>query len=242
MQSLIIQKQQEFISLLNEACLKELFEVEVYVPQLKEKILKASKWAFGMKDSNPTHGYPQYSTTPISSYEDRKAKVAQINMSQIFEAEKFINSFQKEFVSSPMFNDIVYKETLNAFSTIYLDDVDVEVKTKVNVYDKLYLDEFFKNFTPILTLPPCEEIFDIEDNTPEWLWEIITAYEEWTWKMRKILHIEDCYMQIGGHCCLVQSAPQHYIGQVNNDVGDAGSVAIEYSETTGKIEGYVDMY
>lgn len=247
MQTLIDQKQQQLITLIDESFLKELFEVEVYVPQLKEKIIAGCKWAFVMKERFTEEGYPKKATQPASydidseEYSDSHT-VAFFNMTQIIEAEKLIKKFEKKFVASSMFKDIIYEKTVDMFSTVKLDDVEVDVKTKKITFKHTYLDEFFQYFTPVLTVPPCQDIFDIQDDTPKWLWEMITKYEEWTWKMQKQLGVTEGYIQIGGYSSLAQTEPQYYIAQVNNDVGDAGSVVIEYSHEQDKIEGYVDMY
>jgi hypothetical protein len=89
--------------------------------------------------------------------------------------------------------------------------------------------------TIIPILPPPYVLFDEDENylkVPEWKWEYISEYEEWSQKIydaeRKFRR---SYYQIGGWGSFRQhSYDESYIAQVNTEHGDNGAVYVTTHE------------
>lgn len=123
------------------------------------------------------------------------------------------------------------------------EDCDVKVAAVTNAQKCFNKSNVEVIVSP--TLPDSDVVFAslINGNYFEpantWVLPYMDAYDEWRHEVMRELH--DYYIQIGGHGRWVQNNYNGtYVAQVNNDIGDAGSVFIMANE--GNIEGYVDMH
>lgn len=128
-------------------------------------------------------------------------------------------------------------------ASVDYEDCDVKVvalHTEQNCFNETYVEMIVSP-----TLPDSEVVFKSLINgsyfepANTWVLPYMDAYDEWKHEVMRELH--DYYIQIGGHGRWIQHDYNGtYIAQVNNDIGDAGSVFITVHEDN--IEGYVDMH
>lgn len=100
------------------------------------------------------------------------------------------------------------------------------------------------SFAPRLTIPEVEVLFpDLWESSQThntWLWHRIELYEAWQEQVCPGRRRDD-YIQVGGWASFVQDGDQgRYVAQVNNDIGDAGSVYLMCDEA-GELQADVQM-
>ena len=98
-------------------------------------------------------------------------------------------------------------------------------------------------FVPRLTIPDAEVLFpglwESSQTRNTWLWHRIKLYEDWQEQFCPSRRHD--YIQIGGWALFVQLGDQsQHIAQVNNDIGDSGSVYLMKTEA-GELQAEVQM-
>jgi hypothetical protein len=256
MKNQLIAKQQIVLELLEEALYNELENILTTIPDLKANILKNIRWAFFNKKTFVNTNVEEFSrkngriqmTAPTCLIPIPEG-IAQLRLDQIFQAENEINkalSHDLLFPFQPMFTQEVYNHKTSGFIGISLDWEDCQVTTlEIPVQEAANVQDFFEFYEAQITLPPPDVVFEMNGygNVPDWQWDDITAYEKWTWKVRDILQTttQDQYMQLGGWGHFIQSDYYNYIGQINNNIGDAGAVFLSLN-TELQVVGDVDMH
>ena len=99
-------------------------------------------------------------------------------------------------------------------------------------------------FTPRLSIPGADVVFPVlnepSQNNNKRLWRRVDLYEAWKESAEGDRCLDDC-VQIGGWARFVQSGRQEdYLAQVNNDVGDSGSVYL-MRDASGSLRADIQM-
>jgi len=119
---------------------------------------------------------------------------------------------------------------------LFMDPESLECRVEVEGDTTPALGDILELFELRLTMPDVDTVFP---EIHEWMWDYIDQYEQvqWDWTQLSKTHTQ-AYVQIGGHASWAQGGfSDDFIAQVNNDVGDAGSVYIHSS-----FKAYVQMH
>jgi hypothetical protein len=240
-----ILKHQEFIlSAIDKALEDELLSVSWEVENLKEKIINGLRWGLFLRPK--VEEVPQLrTTTKLSkgSFHD-DAPIVRINFQEILALEKSLADWGvKQF---PIFSPKIDKSILKGEISVDLDYEDCKTETCVSADspEGIKPEKLLEFYELRLTLPGVFEAFGLDEDydIPKWQYDSFDAYEKWKWSVEA--GRRDYYLQIGGHGAWIQgSYTDTYIAQVNNDIGDAGAVFINVSESKiEKFSAWVDMH
>lgn len=241
----IIAHQTKFMKEISTALENELKSGTHIVEQMQEKIMAGLKWGLFLRDDLSTSLEALLSTKKKWSTEKNQRSdwydLIQINFDEIFLVQKAITK-DSSIIDAPVFSFLIADKLKSRQLSIEFEYEDLNTKNIETISQtKATVDDILDIFQLRLTLPDFDAIFDYLDSIPNWMFEHITPYEEWSWSMRDRMG-DRAYIQIGGNGQWIQgSFPESYIGQVNNDVGDAGSVFISLDENN-KFTSWVDMH
>lgn len=259
MKTTLIKQQDIISSLINEAVSSTLSECLFYFPDMHGNILTNLRWGFFLTDSAKKSLFtcnPQKTSTStfpcFVDLNEEKTFIGQLNFAQIFKAENYIQEILAEdsIATHTVFDSKTYHIACEKLAQIFINFTDYTSCIESNqLENKLIssseLDSFFQAFEPRLMLPPASIAlgFTDYDNLCDSQCDCADIYQKWQWEIQKKLSIDShsTYMQIGGYSNCIQSDPDNYIGQINNDIGDGGSVVVYIDNNTMAIKGYIDM-
>lgn len=243
----IKQHEQEFFTKIERAMQEQLADCLMIMPDLKERIIKGLRWALFSRDGkqSPSEAVLSQIQTKTKWKESEGMyepdALLKVSGPEVLAVEDFIVS--QGLHVAPIFTQSVKQKLQgkDVFVTFEYEDLDTQVVAKPAHTHSVNLKPFLQAFELRLTLPDVDEIFGFADlrEIQDWQFEYIDAYEEWKWQVEHQGHRHP-YIQIGGHGHWIQgSYDDCYIAQVNNDVGDCGSVYIMVEE---EFKGWVDMH
>jgi hypothetical protein len=235
----ILKHQKELLSSIDRTIEDGLRDAKLSTAELRKKVLGGLRWGLflrkGVKNVNSSR------TVAFPSDEIGLAPLVRINFHEIMALQKQIKTFG--FYKAPIFSDEIDQKFLNReikvdFCHDTLKSTIVEVLSTFNRPDTTKL---LKHFEFKLTLPDAEEVFGIDDESlvdDDTLMQL-DAYDEWKFSIEQDY---DTYFQIGGNGKWIQNCYSHnYIAQVNNGVGEDGSVYIVF-RPNGDFKSIVEMY
>lgn len=235
------------LNTISQAVTLSLFECNTLTSELQQKIVSGLRWGLFMKDKVAIDVKEKIQTTTVVSGDSQgdMQPLIQIDFGEIDKIQKMINEYTS-LIDADIFSPVI-KEFLDGKSVkVLFSYEEVEAKTIVSDAAKksANIDQIMDVFELRLTLPEYDAVFDeITDirHVSKTTLEAISLYEEWKWETEKKWG-KDSYVQIGGHGSWIQGEYTHsYISQVNNDVGDAGSVFV-CCDASGKFDAWVDMH
>lgn len=240
----ITEHQEKMLAVIHSACEDKLEMCGYVVDDLEKKIIAGMRWALVLRKSDEKSKKTQ---TCISWDEQReycdKQDLLQVSCAEIFQLQ---DELKGQIFDLPIFSPVIKKYLKD--KTISLDfeyeglQTEIYIKTEKSSSS---VDDLLVDYRLQLTLPEYDTIFPDCGNImdiPQWMLEHVDTYETFTWDVRQLFQRIDPYVQIGGYGRWIQgSYSDTYIAQVNNDVGDAGSVFLCCSEE-GKIDAWVDMH
>jgi hypothetical protein len=206
---------------------------------LKKKVLSGLRWGLFLRENVRRNSNSR--TIAFPSDEIGMAPLVRINFHEVCALQKQVKTFG--LYNAPIFSEEIDQKFLNReiqvdFCHDTLKSTIVEVRSTFNRPDTT---KVLNNFEFKLTLPDAEEVFDIDEDSSvddEILMQLDT-YDAWKWSIEKDY---DTYFQIGGNGRWIQNCYGHnYIAQVNNNVGDYGSVYI-ICRPNGDFKSIVEMY
>ncbi len=139
------------------------------------------------------------------------------------------------------------------YPDIHIFDSDVEKRLMVQSFEfeydnhKTYFSEcdddtLNQTMYLIAMIPPSEKVFEkfidgsFSAKHNEWILEYFDKYDDIFYEMMP----KQYYIQLGGYGAFIQYDVDSYIGQVNAEIGDAGSVYVYVDDSELKTE--VQMY
>jgi hypothetical protein len=240
----IKQHQSLFFDEIDRACLSgKLSEISETFPDFKEKVIKNLRWGLFLRKN--TKSLKNIKTKPNFSGDFSFENEALFYVSSI-ELQLLENEIKaQDIFQCPIFSDYVYENIKNKdlFIDFECHDFEVTVQTKESENVDVNINDLLSIYELRLTLPESEDVLNIivKRNMSDWEINIIDTYDQWKWDFSENQQ-KRSYLQVGGHGSWIQySYDKEYIAQVNNDVGDCGSVYVYFSEQ-GKFKGHVDMY
>lgn len=240
----IIAHQEKMMATIHYACTDKLEMCGYAIDALEEKIIAGMRWALLLRneDGGLKKGQTRINWDAQREYYD-KQDLLQVSCAEIFQLQQELKGSIFEL---PIFSPMIEKYLKD--KTISLDFKYQGLQTDIHIKDEQALscvDDLLVDYKLQLTLPDYDTIFpDCESlmDIPQWMLEYIDTYETFAWDVRQMFQRVEPYVQIGGYGKWIQgSYSDTYIAQVNNDVGDAGSVFLCCSEL-GKFDAWVDMH
>jgi hypothetical protein len=221
----------DIILLIDNAAKNELEELTIMFPDLIDKIKDNLLWGV-------------FSNERIFKQDSNQ------DVNAIFELDYlFIEQVKKEI-------KICYENNQREIFQKSVEDILINNQFSVN----LDIDEFesiiLLNDYPLLrdetteviislTIPDYHTVFkdkivgNLYTNNNDWIIHYIDMYESWLYVAMKKLY--SYYYQVGGHGRWIQGYyGDSYIAQINNDIGDAGSVYVTIFDKV--ISSHIDMY
>lgn len=243
----ITSHQEKMLAVIHHACAEKLEECGYIVEGLEDKIIAGMRWSLVLRktgDEAQEKVQTRTSWDEPRPYSD-KQDLLQVSFSEISYLQTALRSESAIFVL-PIFSPLIEKYLKDKTISVEFEyeslETGIQIKTEIA---KSSVDDLLAVYSLQLTLPEYDTVFpDCEDlmEIPQWKLEHIDTYESFTWDVRKLFQKRDPYVQIGGYGRWIQgSYSDTYIAQVNNDVGDAGSVFICCSQD-GKFDAWVDMH
>lgn len=228
-----ILNKEEMIEKIDKGLKNELEDLVLVFPTIREKIIENLLWGIFSKNKpfkteEKTKGY--YENFALLSYDiieiaKQKLKTVGEEESQFF--APLVDSHFKE-------NDFLV--------SINYEDCEIKID-KISKVSKSISEDYRAIIAS--TLPDSGVVFDtlikgnIYDEANRWSLEYLDKYDSWKHEVMENLY--DYLWQIGGHGRWIQSDyNETYLAQVNIEIGDAGSVYLEYSND--KITGGIDMF
>jgi hypothetical protein len=234
------QNQEKMLSAISEGLENKLELTMVLVPDLKERLLRGLRWSFFLSEEI---NLPTQTKLTASNNKRDFSPLITIDGNEVLES--FSEIKKHDLLQVGMFIPEVESGIKNKIVEISLsyEDCETLVLSKVSSAKNVNVEEFFKYFELQLTLPGVDEVFDGYnlDSLSKIQLEAMDEFEHWRWDVGNKVHAYP-YLQIGGNGHWIQGDySDSYFAQVNNDIGDAGSVYILYSDD-GDFQSWVDMY
>lgn len=232
-----------FNSPLDGASLAKLAPIVEVLPNFTEIVKENMLWGIFSKEdifSLPQKLSKDHPFKPRGDYNNI------FNLSYEFIEQAKAQVKEKFSIENPMFFVPEVEATIigkQISANVEYEDCDVKVNNLLDSQTYFNKNEVEVIIAP--TLPDCYVVFGALINgncfepTNTWVLPYMDSYEEWR---REVMHeLYNYYIQIGGHGRWIQNDYNGtYIAQVNNDIGDGGSIFIMASN--GDIQGYVDMH
>lgn len=234
------QNQEKMLKAISDGLEKKLELTIVLVPDLKERLMKGLRWSFFLDEEinlplntklTATNNKRDFSPLVTIDGNEVLEAFSEIKKHDLLQVDMFIHEVENGI------KDKVVEISLN------YEDCETLVSSKKSTVAKVNTEEFFKYFDLYLTLPSVDEIFEGYnlDSLSKIQLEAMDEFEHWRWEVGNEVHAYP-YLQIGGNGHWIQGDySDSYFAQVNNDIGDAGSVYIVYSDD-GDFQSWVDMY
>jgi hypothetical protein len=221
----------EIINQIDKALKNELVEILPILPDLKNEIIKNMMWGMFFNEKGyALKGENKILNIPYSLIEDAKNVLPTIpNINKSF----FPSDIEEKLKGNNSTVTLIYEE----------------IETHAFLNKEMLVDrESFKDVEIIISLTYPDSEFVVKsliegelysnNGGNDWLFEYMDQYDDWRYKlMDKMYRYE---YQIGGHGRWIQSDYNNrYVAQVNNGIGDSGSVFV-FFDNSG-IRSWVDM-
>ena len=235
----ILKHQKELLSSIDRTIVEGLRDVNIPIGELKERILDGMRWGLFFRKN--VKNVLAARTTVFPNDDIGISPLVRINFHEVSALQKQIKTFG--FYKAPIFSQEIDEQYFNReiqvdFSHDTLQSTTVEIRSTFNRPDTTKL---LKQFELKLTLPDAEDVFGIDDNSQldNELLSKLEIYDVWKWSIE---HDYDTYFQIGGNGRWVEKChSKNYIAQVNNNVGDEGSVFI-IVRPNGDFKSFIETY
>lgn len=235
----ILKHQKELLSSIDRTIEDGLRDAKLSIDELKKKVLGGLRWGLFLRKD--VKNINSSRTIAFPSDEIGLAPLVRINFHEICALQKQIKTFG--FYKAPIFGDEIDQQFLNREVKVSFchDTLKTTIVEVLSTFNKADTTKLLKHFEFKLTLPDAEEVFGIDNESlvdDETLMQL-DVYDEWK---SSIEQDYDTYFQIGGNGKWIQNCYSHnYIAQVNNDVGDGGSVYIVL-RPNGDFKSIVEMF
>lgn len=235
----ILKHQKDFLSAVDDAVDWKLYDVQMSSEDLKNRILSGLRWGLFLRKGVKTFDGLRTCTFQPQDKNEMNPLV-RINFHEIRSLQNEMESFG--FQPCPIFSPKIDKKFFDTEIEVSFSDEDMEssVKEVRSTFRKTDTAKLLKCFNLFLTLPDAEDVFQIthEATASDRTVADMQVYDDWKWFIEKKYN---SYLQIGGHGDWIQyNYTDTFIAQVNNDVGDCGSVFIVASPK-GDFDSFVDM-
>ena len=232
------------LNIISEAVTSSLFECNTLTSDLQQKIVSGLRWGLFMKEGVSSDAKEKIKTTTVVKFDSQgdMRPLIQIDFKEIDKIQKMIKqdtSLIDADIFSPQIQQFLTDKSIKVLFSY--EDIAAQVITSSSSKKSATVDDIMEVFDLRLTLPEYDAVFgDIYLYSKKRL-QIVDIYEKWKWTIEKAWGKES-YVQIGGHGSWIQRQyTDTYISQVNNHVGDSGSVFI-CCDLIGKFDAWVDMY
>lgn len=207
----------------------DLNSVVSIFPEVKEKIEKEMLWGifFEKLPYEIPFQYDEMFSIPYSIVQASRSAIGQLDNRNFF-APGIEEALQgKQVIITLDYEDCDAETYFRKEKTPVILDQSMEIIVSPTLPDaEMVFSDLIQG-----------NIFEGEKNT--WLFEYMDLYDEARYQIMEKLY--RYYYQIGGHGRWIQGDYNgRYIAQVNNGIGDAGSVFVTY--TNNKFLAWVDMY
>lgn len=235
----ILKHQKELLSSIDRTIEDGLRDAKLSIDELKKKVLGGLRWGLFLRKD--VKNINSSRTIAFPSDEIGLAPLVRINFHEICALQKQIKTFG--FYKAPIFSDEIDQQFLNREVKVNFchDTLKTTIVEVLSTFNKADTTKLLKHFEFKLTLPEAEEVFGIDNESlvdDETLMQL-DVYDEWK---SSIEQDYDTYFQIGGNGKWIQNCYSHnYIAQVNNDIGDGGSVYIVL-RPNGDFKSIVEMF
>lgn len=210
---------------------KELQDIVLIFPDLKEKIEQKMLWGIFSKHDlyeAPKEKHRRHQAFASLSYDIVEQAKQQLQQQGESQAQFFVPEVDKAFKQQIV--------------EMFLDYEDSDVKVEQIASVKLKQD---MQVVIAPTLPDSSVVFEsmitgnMFDENNRWLWHYMDIYDKWKYQVMDKMY--SYLWQIGGHGRWIQNDYNDtYVAQANILIGDCGSVFVEIRDN--KIQAYVDMY
>lgn len=208
----------------------ELEKIKEDLPEFEKVVKQHMRWAMFFAD-------------PIFT---SKNKNSEFNLPYSF-MEAASKEIKNQYgVESPVFFSPVVESAFKGKQlSVFVDYEDCDVEVKVKDADGSFTIDPSIPLILALTYPDSEVVFNdlvegwVGDPQNKWVYDHMDTYDRWT--REALSRAYNLYYQVGGFGRLIQDSHGHdYIAQINNNIGDYGSVFVIADERG--ISGHVEMY
>lgn len=231
----IVEPSHKTIAAIRQAMMENLADIVMILPHVEDEIIDRLRWAIFSESR-----YNMMDRPRLKRY-DHCADIA----GHIFDdAALFLDAHGE--LSRPFITAEVRHACIGREMHVYVDaeDCDVQVivepvslAAEINTKDAFYL---------ACSLPDSAIVFesliqgDLYHDANIWLYPYMEMYDDWVYTI--MFKYQKMLWQMGGYGRYIQKDYEdRYIGQINLDIGDAGSVYL-YVDSKGEINGSIDMH
>lgn len=208
----------------------ELEKMKEALPELENVVKKNMRWAIFFAD-------------PIF---ESKNKNSEFNLTYSFMEEAGRQITAQYGVENPIFFAPVVEAAFKGKQlSVFVDYEDCDVEIKVKAVDGSFTINPSVPLALALTYPDSDVVFNelvdgwVGDPQNKWVYDHMDVYDRWTRDVMSRAY--SLYYQVGGYGRLIQDSHGYdYIAQINNNIGDCGSVFVIADERG--ISGHVEMY